>query len=135
MELEMDDRIRNYLEQKIKMPINDLPTEGIEIRESAHNRDAPWKRLSIFRVGNGVLVTGISRIIRVVGPVVRDMSVWELFHPYGLSELRYALSDSDSKSLREGFHYTLVEEYFIKPLDTPLTPVKVLEESKDPESG
>ncbi|MFC1859100.1 GNAT family N-acetyltransferase [Thermodesulfobacteriota bacterium] len=134
MELEMDDRIRFFLEQKMRMPLSDLPTEGIEIRESSRNKDAPWKRLSISRVGNGALVTGISRIIRAVEPVIQNMSIWELFHPYGLAELRYALSQADGKSLREGFHYTLAEKQYIHPADTSPAPVKVLVENEDPEN-
>ena len=123
----MDARIRFYLERKFELSLRDFPSEGIEIRESTIHRDAPWKRMSIVRIGQSVLATGIPRVVQAIRPVIQDMSVWELFHSTGASELQRALNPSDAATLREGFHYTIKKEQYLRRQALSEMVVKVLE--------
>jgi hypothetical protein len=130
----MDARIRFYLERKFGLSLNDFPSAGIEIRESTRHRDAPWKRMAIVRIGHGVRATGIPRVIRAIRPVIQDMSVWELFHSTGASELQHALNPSDAETLREGFHYTIKKEQYVRRQSLSEMVTKVLESDSPPHS-
>jgi GNAT superfamily N-acetyltransferase len=123
----MDAEIQFYLERKFGLSFNDFPSEGIEIGESTKHRDTPWKRMSIVRIGHGVLATGIARVIRAIEPVIKDMSVWELFHSTGVAELQRTLSPSDAETLREGFHYSIKKKQYIRRQALSEAVTKVLE--------
>ena len=71
----MDPRISAYLDRKPSLSLAGFPVRGIEIRPSGHHRDAPWKRIAITRIGHAVLATGLPRIVDVIRPVIRNMSV------------------------------------------------------------
>jgi len=115
----MDDRVRKRLEDDAGFPIKAFPDHGVCVRVSGARTDEPKNRLLAQRVPekNGVLVTGIPRVVKAVSTCLRSMTSGELFSPLGLAETRRALSAADAESLDEtyGFDYMLAEQECFRP--------------------
>ena len=71
----LDDRVRAYLEADLGAPLACFPVSGVEVRESPKRTDEPGNRLCIIGRGDGAVATAIPRVIEVVTPVVRSLTV------------------------------------------------------------
>ena len=116
---DLDDRVRSYLEDESGFPLATLPQVGVEVRESPKRSDEGENRLSIIRIGEGALATGIPRVAAAISPVIRSLTVEELFSPLGLAELRRAMAPEDAESLAHGLDYILADERGFRPAETP----------------
>jgi len=129
----MDDRTRFYIEREYGFSLESFPSTGITLRESPARRDEPGNRMVITRMGQGVLATGIPRVIRAIALVIRAMGMWELFSPVGVADLRRALRPEESETLGEGFHYTVGNEKRLRPVKFAHTTVRLLEPDAPPD--
>jgi len=115
----MDYRVQKRLENTAGVPLQTFPDEGVLVCESAARTDEPKNRVLVQRVDskNGVLVTGIPRIAKVVAACAQSMTSWELFSPLGLAEMRRALSQADAEHLDQtyGFDFVLAEHERFRP--------------------
>lgn len=105
------------------MPLGSLQMfsdEGVCVRVSDARTDEPKNRLLAQRVAgqNGVLVTGIPRVVRAVSDCVESMTSWELFSPLGLAEIKRSLSSDDAECLDEtyGFDFVLTGNENFRPV-------------------
>jgi RimJ/RimL family protein N-acetyltransferase len=118
----MDVRIEKWIENAAGLSITEFPDEGVRVSISQARNDKPRNRLLVQRVigKNGVLVTGIPRIIAAVKECTEAMTNWELFSPFGLAEIRRALPSEDAKHLDEiyGLDYFLTEREQFCPAKT-----------------
>ena len=118
----MDIRVRKRLENDAGFPIEAFPDHGICVRVSTARTDEPKSRFFAQRVRekDGVLVTGIPRIVKAVSPCLRAMTSRELFSPLGLEETRRTLSAADGESLDDtyGFDYVLPRHECFHPAAT-----------------
>jgi RimJ/RimL family protein N-acetyltransferase len=119
----MDVRVRRFLERELGFSLETFPKEGVEVRESPARSDKRGGRIKILRIGDSALATGIPRLVDAIAPVVRSISVWELFSPLGIAELRRVLSPEDGKGLEIGFDYTLISPSDFIPAETAHKPV------------
>lgn len=109
----MDCRTCKRIENTAGFPLQTFPDEGVCVRVSNARTDEPKNRLLAQRVAghNGVLVTGIPRVVRAVSDCAESMTSWELFSPLGLAEIKRLLPPADSGCLDEtyGFDFVLIE--------------------------
>lgn len=109
----MDYRIRKRIEKTSGFPFQMFPDDDVCVRVSDARTDEPKNRLLIERVigKNGVLVTGIPRIVNTVKNFVESMTSWELFSPLGHAEIKRLLSPADAEYFDEtyGFDFILTE--------------------------
>jgi len=96
---DLDERVRLHLERELGFSLDSFPRAGVEVRESPKRSDEEENRLSIIRIGEGALATGIPRVVAAISPVIRSLTVEELFSPLGLAELRRAMAPEDAESL------------------------------------
>lgn len=101
----MDYRICNRIEKVAGFPLQTFPDEGVCVRVSNARTDEPKNRLLAQRVTghNGVLVTGIPRVVKAVSDCTESMTVWELFSPLGLAEIKRSLPPADAECLDETY--------------------------------
>jgi len=115
----MDYRICKRIENAAGFPLQTFPDEGVCVRVSDARTDEPKNRLLAQRVAgqNGVLVTGIPRVVRAVSTCTQSMTSWELFSPLGLAEIRRLLPPADAECLDEtyGFDFVLTERERFRP--------------------
>lgn len=115
----MDYRICKRIENGAGFPLQMFPDEGVCVRVSDAWTDEPKNRLLAQRVAgqNGVLLTGIPRVVRAVATCAQSMTSWELFSPLGLAEIRRLLPPADAECLDEtyGFDFVLIEHERFRP--------------------
>ena len=120
MRLKVDNRIRKRIENTAGLSYQTFPDEGVCARVSDARTDEPKNRLLAQRVAgqNGVLVTGIPRVVRAVSDCVESMTSWELFSPLGIAEIKRLLPLSDAECLDEtyGFDFVLTEREKFRPV-------------------
>jgi RimJ/RimL family protein N-acetyltransferase len=116
---DLDGRVRSYLEDESGFPLGTFPQVGVEVRESPKRRDERENRLSIMRIGEGAVATGIPRVAAAISPVIRSLTVEELFSPLGLAELGRAMAPEDAESLAHGLDYVLTDMREFRPAETP----------------
>ena len=118
----MDDRIRRRIEDVTGLPFEAVPDEGVKVTVSNARSDRPKNRLLVQRVigKNGVLVTGIPRILEEISGCVRTMTTWELFSPLGIAEVRRRLSPEDAESVDEiyGLDFYLSKSEEFRPFES-----------------
>ncbi|UCC68710.1 MAG: phosphotransferase [Armatimonadota bacterium] len=85
--VDLDQRVRFYLGRELAFPLDSSPCAGVEVRESPKRSDERENRLSVVRIGNGALATGIPRVAAAISPVIGSLTVEELFSPLGPAEL------------------------------------------------
>jgi RimJ/RimL family protein N-acetyltransferase len=116
----MDYRVCKRIENTAGFPLQTFPDEGVCIRVSNARTDEPKNRLLAQRVSghNGVLVTGIPRVVRAVSDCAESMTSWELFSPLGLAEIKRLLPPADAECLDEtyGFDFVLTEQERLLPV-------------------
>jgi len=118
--MKMDDRIREFIEKDSGLPFQAWPDEGIQVCVSEARTDKPKNRLLVQRVigKNGVLITGIPRIVKAMKSYAESMTGYELFSPLGIAEIKRSLSQEDTVSLEEhyGFQYFLTDLECFRPV-------------------
>lgn len=99
--MKLDYRIRERIENAAGLPLQIFPDEGVCVRVSDTRTDEPKNRLLAQRVAgqNGVLVTGIPRVVRAVSDCAESMTSWELLSPLGLAEIKQLLVPTDAECL------------------------------------
>jgi RimJ/RimL family protein N-acetyltransferase len=116
----MDYRIRKWIEKTSGLPFQMFPDKDVSVHVSDARTDEPKNRLLIQRVTghNGVLVTGIPRIVKAVTDCVKSMTSWELFSALGIAEIKRCLPPSDAECLDEtyGFDFVLTERDRFRPV-------------------
>ena len=121
----LDDRVRFYLERELGFPLDSFPRAGIAVSESPKRTDEPRHRMLIAGIGHRALATGTPRVVSAIGPVIRTMSVWELFSPLGLAELGRVLQPENPDVAELCFNYTLTSEHYRAPRQRSRAPVKL----------
>jgi len=116
---DLDDDIRSYLEGEVGFALATFPRAGVEVRESPKRSDKRDNRLCIVQIGSSALATGIPRVVAAISPVIRSLTVEELFSPLGLAELRRAMAPEDAESLAHGLDYVLTDMREFRPVETP----------------
>lgn len=115
----MDYRIRKRIERTSGLPFQMFPDEGVCVCVSDARTDKPKNRLLVERVigKNGVLVTGIPRIVETVKNCAESMTSWELFSPLGLAEIKRCLPTADGECIDEtyGLNFVLTERKRFRP--------------------
>jgi len=115
----MDYRIFKQIEDAAGFPLQTFPDEGICVRVSVARTDEPKNRLLAQQVAghNGVLVTGIPRVVSAVSGYTASMTSRKLFSPLGLAEIKRLLSPDDAECLDEtyGFDFVLNEHERFRP--------------------
>lgn len=115
----MDYRIRKRIEDGAGFSLETFPNEGVCIRVSDVHTDEPKNRLQSQQVAgkNGVLITGIPRIVRAVSDCVQSMTSWELFSSLGIEEIKRVLAPADAEYLDEtyGLDFILAEHERFRP--------------------
>ena len=118
--MKLDYRIRERIENAAGLPLQMFPDEGVCVRVSDARTDEPKNRLLAQRVAgqNGVLVTGIPRVVRTVSDCAESMTSWELLSPLGLTEIKRLLAPTDAECLDEtyGFDFVLLEHERFRPV-------------------
>lgn len=101
----MDDRIRRRIKEATGLPSEAFPDQGVKVSVSSARTDRPKNRLLVQRLTgkNGILVTGIPRVLQDISGCVGTMTGWELFSPLGIAEVRRRLSPDDARSLDEAY--------------------------------
>jgi len=130
---DLDRRIRSYLEDKVGFPLATFPRTGVEVRESPKRTDERGNRLLIVRIADGVLATGIPRIVAAIAPVLRSMTISELFSPLGQAELGRAMEPGGIGPFALGFDYALADQQDFRPVKTRHTPVALTRKDIPPE--
>lgn len=69
----------------------------------------------IRRIGSGAIATGIPRVMASIAPLLETISLWELFSPFGIEELKRLLPLDVGENLAELYHYTLVNRDELQP--------------------
>ena len=132
---DMDQRIIKRIERTSGLPFADFPKQGVAITVSPARNDKPKNRLLVERVmeNEGVLITGIPRIVDAISERVRSMSPWEIFTPFGIEEVKRFLPPDDAASLDEtwGLEYILRSHGDFHPVRDS-HPVSVLRERDIP---
>jgi RimJ/RimL family protein N-acetyltransferase len=107
----MDSRVQKWIEKGAGLPVTAFPDEGIHVCVSQARTDEPKNRLLVQRIigQNGALVTGIPRVVDAVKATVESLTIWELFTPFGLAEIKRSLPADDAQHLDE--YYCL--DYFL----------------------
>ena len=112
----MDDRVRDYLEETLGLPLEDLPEGRIPILEFSDRCTSTSKfgsvqknRLLIRRIGSRVIALATPEIIDVVRAVINGLHAWELFSTLGVAELDRALRPIGHEALGGALRYTLSE--------------------------
>jgi RimJ/RimL family protein N-acetyltransferase len=119
----LDNRIQKWIANTAGLPVTAFPGEGIHVQVSEARTDEPKNRLLVQRIigQNGVLVTGIPRVVEGLKETVKSLTSWEMFSPFGLAEIKRSLSPDDAQHLDE--YYGL--DYFLTDLQN-FRPVKPL---------
>ena len=126
----LDKRVQSYLERELGVPLATFPGTGVELRESpARNEEYP---LLIIRVGESAVVSGISKVLAVIRPVVEMLDIWELFSPFGVAELRRVLLSENIKVKGGSFHYTLNDAQYCRPSGPTETPIRLFDSDAVP---
>jgi len=116
---EVDCRVRERLEKDAGLPIQTFPDRGVRVCVSDARTDEPKNRLLAQRVAgkDGVLVTGIPRVVEAVSAPTQSLTAWELFSPVGLAEVRRALPSADAEHFDEAYllDYVLAEHERFRP--------------------
>jgi RimJ/RimL family protein N-acetyltransferase len=116
----MDYRICKRIENTAGFPLQKFPDEGVCVLVSNARTDEPKNRLLAQRVAghNGVLLTGIPRVVRAVSDCAESMTSWELFSPPGLAEIKRLLPPADAECLDEtyGFDFVFIERERFQPV-------------------
>jgi RimJ/RimL family protein N-acetyltransferase len=120
---DLDERVRFHLEGELGFSLDSFPSAGAIVCESPKRSDEEENRLSIIRIGEGALATGIPRVAAAISPVIRSLTVEELFSPLGLAELGRAMGPEDGESLAHGLDYVLTDMREFRPVETPHAPV------------
>lgn len=119
----MDYRIRKRIERISGLPWRMFPDEGVCVRVSDARTDKPKNRLLVERVvgKNGVLVTGIPRIVEAVKNRAEFVTSSELFSPLGIAETKRCLPPSDAGCIDEtyGLNFVLTERERFRPVKSP----------------
>lgn len=125
--MKLDYRIRKRIENDAGFSLETFPDEGVSVRVSDVRADRAKKRLLAQQVAgkNGVLMTGIPRIVRAVSDCAQSMTGRELFSPLGLAEMKRVLAPADAESLDEtyGLDFALAEHKRFRPPRTEHKPV------------
>jgi len=121
--VDLDERVRFHLERELGFSLDSFPRSGADVRESPKRADERENRLCIVRVGDSVLATGIPRVAAAISPVIRSLTIDELFSPLGLSELRRAMEPEDAESLAHGLDYVLTDIRDFRAVETAHEPV------------
>ena len=120
--MELDGRIRRRIEKISGLPFELFPDEGVRVRVSEARTNKPKNRLLAQRVigKNGVLITGIPRVVEAVRECAESMTPWELFSPLGLAEMKRSLSPEDTAYLDEtySFEFALTETDKFHPVSS-----------------
>jgi RimJ/RimL family protein N-acetyltransferase len=118
----MDNRIRKYIESIAGLSLDSFPDEGVSIYVSDARTDKPKNRLLVQRVKekNGVLITGIPRIVEVLKSNLGSMTSWEIFSPFGLQMIKRILPSNDAMDVdgNYGFDYFLTEHANFHPVNS-----------------
>jgi RimJ/RimL family protein N-acetyltransferase len=126
----IDTRICKRIERISGLPFQMFPDEGVHVRVSDARTDKPKNRLLVVQVAgkNGVLVTGIPRILDSITDCVQYMNNWELFSPFGIAEIKRSLPRDDAVFVDEsyGLNYVLTEHKSFRPAKSryKVTPLK-----------
>jgi hypothetical protein len=107
--------ICDFMELALGFSPRSFPKRGIELRETPVRLDQPTDRMMLRRIGSAALATGIPRVLDAIGPIVRSMTLGELFSPLGVLELRRALKLGEDEKLGQTFHYTIVDRREFRP--------------------
>jgi RimJ/RimL family protein N-acetyltransferase len=107
--------ICDFIELALGFSPRSFPRGAIELRETPVRQDQPGDRMMIRRIGSDALATGIPRVLEAIGPVVRSMTLWELFSPLGELELRRALRLGENEKLWHTFNYTVIDRREFRP--------------------
>jgi RimJ/RimL family protein N-acetyltransferase len=133
--LKMDYRIIKWIENASGLPLKIFPDDGVRVVVSKARTDEPKNRLRAQRVmeKNGVLVTGIPRVVEAVKSTAESLTSWELFSPFGLEEIKRAIAPEDAKDLDTvyGFDYFLTDSKDFRPVK-PRHPVVALHKKDIP---
>jgi hypothetical protein len=80
--METDNRICRRVERISGLPFRMFPDEGVCVHVSDARADEPKNRLLVERVTgkNGVLVTGMPRVVNAVKNRIEKMTGWNYFH-------------------------------------------------------
>jgi len=118
----MNDRIAKWIESAAGLPFREFPQDGVLVHVSGTRTDEPKNRLLAQRMTekNGVLITGIPRVVEAIKECAESMTGWELFSPFGLAEIKRALPPEDAKHLDKtyGFDFFLTDRenfHAVKP--------------------
>ena len=95
--------MRRRIEDAAGFALEALPDQGVSVRVSDSRTDQPKNRLLAQQVAgkNGVLITGIPRIVKAVSDCAQTVTGWELFSPLGLAEVGRVLPAADAECLDE----------------------------------
>ena len=107
--------ICDFIELALGFSPRSFPNRGIELRETPVRLDQPTDRMMLRRIGGAALATGIPRVLDAIGPVVRSMTLPELFSPLGVLELRRAMRPGEAENLGQTFHYTVIGRQEFRP--------------------
>ncbi|HEY91359.1 MAG TPA: GNAT family N-acetyltransferase [Dehalococcoidia bacterium] len=96
-----DCRACRQIEKDAGFSLQTFPDEGVCVRVSDMRTDEPKNRLFVQQVTgkNGVLVTGIPRIVSAASDCAQSMTDRELFSPLGLAEMKRVLPPADAAYL------------------------------------
>ena len=130
---DLDPRVQSYLEGRMGLPLAAFPRASMGVRESPKRTDEHGNRLFIVRIADGALATGIPRIVAAIAPVLRSMTISELFSPLGQAELGRAMEPGGIAPLALGFDYTLAGQRDFRPVKTRHTPVALTRKDIPPE--
>jgi RimJ/RimL family protein N-acetyltransferase len=107
--------ICDFIELALGFSPRSFPKRGIEFRETPVRLDQPTDRMMLRRIGSAALATGIPRVLDAIGPVVRSMTLAELFSPLGVLELQRAMRPGEADNLGQTFHYTMIDQREFRP--------------------
>lgn len=107
--------ICDFMELALGFSPRSFPKHGIELRETPVRLDQPTDRMMLRRIGSAALATGIPRVLDAIGPLVRSMTLPELFSPFGVLELRRALGLGEDEKISQTCHYTLIDRREFRP--------------------
>ena len=107
--------ICDFIELALGFSPRSFPKRGIELRETPVRLDQRADRMMLRRIGSAALATGSPRVLDAIGPVVRSMTLGELFSALGLLELRRAMRLGEDETLGQTFSYTVIDRREFRP--------------------
>jgi RimJ/RimL family protein N-acetyltransferase len=129
----MDRRVHLYLERDLGVSFHSLPRAAIDVRESPKQTDVRGNRLTILGIGDGGLATATPDVAAAILPVVKTLTVAELFSPLGLAELARAMKPEHAESLCHGLEYVVANPPELRPADTGHVAVPLTKKDIPPE--